>query len=303
MQIRPVPRNEIEVENIYQMVGIDELKTALNSFDRYPLEALTTQYRSIPVIGDIVSQFAYNGMVKTFMQRAPQKQLHCDGMDINTVNFFPFEVREFSQLFELGTVGKSPLHLYSAIFTYNMVGYVARQIFQNHPSSQYSIGVVCPYGAEADAIKQMIESRPIDQPNCSITCGTVHSFQGDECDIMFVVLNPPASSYSGSHVNNQNIINVAMSRARDYLFFVIPEGQIDGYHIKNKLGKIVNSQDRSVLPCAQMEKLMFGDEHYIEENTEVTCHLPVNVYYNSNSEYDVRWDDNAIDIQIHSSNK
>ncbi len=303
MQIRPVPRNEIEVENIYQMVGIDELKTALNSFDRYPLEALTTQYRSIPVIGDIVSQFAYNGMVKTFMQRAPQKQLHCDGMDINTVNFFPFEVREFSQLFELGTVGKSPLHLYSAIFTYNMVGYVARQIFQNHPSSQYSIGVVCPYGAEADAIKQMIESRPIDQPNCSITCGTVHSFQGDECDIMFVVLNPPASSYSGSHVNNQNIINVAMSRARDYLFFVIPEGQIDGYHIKNKLGKIVNSQDRSVLPCAQMEKLMFGDEHYIEENTEVTCHLPVNVYYNSNSEYDVRWDDNAIDIQIHSSKK
>lgn len=303
MQIRPVPRNEIEVENIYQMVGIDELKTALNSFDRYPLEALTTQYRSIPVIGDIVSQFAYNGMVKTFMQRAPQKPLHCDGMDTNTVNFFPFEVREFSQLFELGTVGKSPLHLYSAIFTYNMVGYVARQIHQNHPSSQYSIGVVCPYGAEADAIKQMIESRPIDQPNCSITCGTVHSFQGDECDIMFVVLNPPASSYSGSHVNNQNIINVAMSRARDYLFFVIPEGQIDGYHIKNKLGKIVNSQDRSVLPCAQMEKLMFGDEHYIEENTEVTCHLPVNVYYNSNSEYDVRWDDNAIDIQIHSSNK
>ena len=163
--------------------------------------------------------------------------------------------------------------------------------------------MVCPYGAEADAIKQMIESRPIDQPNCSITCGTVHSFQGDECDIMFVVLNPPASSYSGSHVNNQNIINVAMSRARDYLFFVIPEGQIDGYHIKNKLGKIVNSQDRSVLPCAQMEKLMFGDEHYIEENTEVTCHLPVNVNYNSNSEYDVRWDDNAIDIQIHSSKK
>ena len=39
------------------------------------------QYRSIPVIGDIVSQFAYNGMVKTFIQRAPQKQLHCDGMD------------------------------------------------------------------------------------------------------------------------------------------------------------------------------------------------------------------------------
>lgn len=92
-----------------------------------------------------------------------------------------------------------------------------------------------------------------------------------------------------------------MSRARDYLFFVIPEGPIDGYHIKNKFGKIVKPEDRSVISCSHMEKVMFVNEHYIEENTEVTCHLPVNVYYNSHSVYDVCWDDNAIDIQIHSN--
>ena len=298
MQIRPVPRNDVDIENIYQMIGINELRTAMREFTRYPLETLTTQYRSVYPIGKLVSQFAYNGLLKTYSQRLQKKPLSLQGINVDSINFVAFEVREFSLLYGLGVVGKSPLHLYSAIFTYNMVAYVAKQISMKHPSIHYSIGIVSPYKGEADAINQMIESRPIDQPNCTVTCGTVHSFQGDECDIMFVVLNPPVNSYSGSHVNNQNIVNVAMSRARDYLFFVIPEGQLDGYHIKNLLGKILEKSDKAIMYCRQLEKVIFGKEHYIEENTEVTCHMPVNVYYNSQKEYDVRWDDNAIDIQI-----
>lgn len=298
MQIRPVPRNDVDIENIYQMIGINELRTAMREFTRYPLEALTTQYRSVYPIGKLVSQFAYNGLLKTYSQRLQKKPLSLQGINVDSINFVAFEVREFSKLYELGVVGKSPLHLYSAIFAYNMVGYVAKQTYLMHPSIHYSIGIVSPYKGEADAINQMIEARPIDQPNCTVTCGTVHSFQGDECDIMFVVLNPPVNSYSGSHVNNQNIVNVAMSRARDYLFFVIPEGQLDGYHIKNILGKILKESDKTIMYCRQLEKVIFGKENYIEENTEVSCHMPVNVYYNSQKEYDVRWDDNAIDIQI-----
>lgn len=298
MQIRPVPRNDVDIENIYQMIGINELRTAMKEFTRYPLEVLTTQYRSVYPIGKLVSQFAYNGLLNTYSQRLQKKPLSLQGIPVDAINFVAFEVREFSQLYELGVVGKSPLHLYSAIFTYNMVGYVAKQICLMHPSIHYSIGIVSPYKGEADAINQMLEARPIDQPNCMVKCGTVHSFQGDECDIMFVVLNPPVNSYSGSHVNNQNIVNVAMSRARDYLFFVIPEGQLDGYHIKNILGKILKTSDKTIMYCRQLEKVIFGKEYYIEENTEVTCHMPVNVYYNSQKEYDVRWDDNAIDIQI-----
>ena len=180
-----------------------------------------------------------------------------------------------------------------------MVAYTAEQIAKHHSYEDYTIGIVCPYKAEAEAINQMIESRPIDNKNCKVSCGTVHSFQGDECDIMFVVLNPPAYNTAGTHVNNTNIINVAMSHARDYLFFVVPEGQIDGYNVKNKLGKIIDANDRSILHCKEIEKVIFGEENYIESNTEITPHLPVNVYYKSQAKYDVRWDDTALDIQMH----
>ena len=116
---------------------------------------------------------------------------------------------------------------------------------------------------------------------------------------MFVVLNPPAKISAGTHVNNQNIINVAMSRARDYLFFIVPEGQIDGYGVKNKLGDIISNNDRAVFKCRDIEKVIFEEENYIEKNTSVSCHMPVNVYYDTSAVYDVRWDDNSLDIQIH----
>lgn len=299
MQIQPVKQNDVYVENIYQMLGINELAHAKEDAGKYPLEALTLQYRSVPTIGNIVSRFAYNGRVRTNRSSASQKALKLDGIRINTVNFIGFEVREFSSLFGLGAVGGSALHLYSAIFTYNMVSYTAKQIAKHHSYENYTIGIVCPYKAESEAINQMIESRPIDNENCKVSSGTVHSFQGDECDIMFVVLNPPAYNTSGTHVNNTNIINVAMSRARDYLFFVVPDGQIDGYNVKNKLGKIIEANVRSILHCKDIEKVIFGEENYIENNTEITPHLPVNVYYNSQAKYDVRWDDSALDIQMH----
>jgi hypothetical protein len=298
-QIEPVKQGEIEVENIYQMIGINELSNAINNFKLYPIEALTMQYRSVPTIGDLVSRLTYNGLVQPYPQRSKQKPLKIDGMDINTINFLGFEVREFDQLYDLNAVGKSAIQLYSTIFTYNMVRYTVKQIAKNHPNKDYSIGVICPYGAEANAIKQLLEERPIVENNITVNCGTVHSFQGDECDIMFVVLNPPKNNTAGTHVNNLNIINVAISRARDYLFFVVPEGQIDGFGIKNRLGEIIDVNNRAIFHCSELEKVIFGADNYIEKNTTVTCHMPVNVYYESATEYEIRWDENSLDIQIH----
>ena len=132
-----------------------------------------------------------------------------------------------------------------------------------------------------------------------MVCGTVHSFQGDECDIMFVVLNPPAICTSGTQVNNRNIVNVAMSRARDYLFFVLPNGQQKGFSMKNTIGKLIPLPDRALLKCRDVERVMFdGNDNFIYENTHVTCHMPVNVYCDDRAIYEVRMSDNALDIKI-----
>ena len=297
-QIPPTTQNGIDVENIYQMMGINELKAAINNFKRYPLEPLLVQYRSVPIIGNLISDFAYDGLVKAYPQRSPQKPLFLDGLSVNTINFIGFEIREFDPLYGLGAINGSAYHLYSAIFTYNMAGYIAQQIRNRYTDQHYSIGIVSPYGAEAKAIKQMIEERPIGNENCTVTCGTVHSFQGDECDIMFVVMNPPANVSSGSHINKQEILNVAMSRARDYLFFIVPEGQVQGMYQKNRIGCLVENNDRQILYCNNLEKVIFGEEDYIRNHTEITCHQPVNVYYKTSAEYEIRVDDTAMDIKI-----
>ena len=187
--------------------------------------------------------------------------------------------------------------MYSAIFAYEYANYMAKRIAKDSPSEPYSIGIVCPYKKQADSIKQMIEFRNVSNNSCSIHCGTVHSFQGDECDIMIVVLNSPLNVGQNAHVNNQNIINVAMSRARDYVFFLVPDNRTPGFETREILGKIAG-KNKAIMFCHDLEKIIFGQEDYILKHTNVTCHMPVTVYYEPTSFYEVRKDDTAVDIQI-----
>lgn len=297
-QIQPVAQNDMPQYNVYDLVGLHRFEDALLRYKRFPIEALTVQHRSIPSIGNLVSRFAYDGQVVADPNRSPQKPLTLDGLSISDINFMGFDIVEFDQIYGLSAINGSAFHLYSAIYTYNMVEYVTKQIQKKYPNEFYTIGIVCPYRAEADTIKHMLENRTLDKNNCSVTCGTVHGFQGDECDIMFVVLNPPSICSINSHINNENILNVAISRARDYLFFVLPKGQVKGFTRKNDIGRLADANKRSIYNCSDVESIIFGSSNYISSNTHVTCHLPVNVYYDQNAIYDVRISDEAVDIKI-----
>lgn len=298
-QIQPVTQNDMPAYNIYDMVKLHEFADALYNYERFPVKGLMVQHRSIPSIGDFVSNFAYDGLVDADPDRSPQKPLKLDGLGIRNINFVGFDVAEYDDIKGLNSVGQSAFNLYSVIFTYNMVEYTIKQIEKNHPNQQYSIGIVCAYRAQSDAIKNMLENRPIETSFCKVTSGTVHSFQGDECDIMFIVLNPPAVCTRNTHVNNENIINVAISRARDYLFFILPNGQQNGFYMKNRIGAIIPFTERSIIKCKDVESVIFhGNENFIYENTHVTCHMPVNVYCEENALYEVRMSEDAIDIKI-----
>ena len=297
-QIMPVAQNDMPNYNIYNLIGLNSFSDAIKKYNRFPVEALTVQHRSVPAIGDLVSRFAYDGHVQPDPNRVAQKPLTLDGITMSDINFMGFDILEFDQIYGLSAINGSAFHLYSVIFTYNMVEYTTRQILMKYPKDFYSIGIVCPYRAEADTIKLMLENRPLDTENCKVTCGTVHSFQGDECDIMFVVLNPPLRCSYNSHINNENILNVAISRARDYLFFVLPKGQVKGFTRKNDIGRLADNKRRSIYNCSDVEKIIFGSSNYIASNTLVTCHLSVNVYCEQNAVYDVRISDDAVDVRI-----
>ena len=71
--------------------------------------------------------------------------------------------------------------------------------------------------------------------------GTIHSFQGDQCNVVIAVFNPPKGLRRGAeqaHINNLNNINVAISRAQDYLCIFMPSKSSEGYFNLTELRKL-----------------------------------------------------------------
>ena len=147
--------------------------------------------------------------------------------------------------------------------------------------------------------------------NVKITVGTVHRFQGGLCNFMFVVLNPPAGMKVAADrifLNNKNILNVAISRAQDFLCILLPHCDTDGYenlYEINKIGRIAMKDSANVAhyTCDQIEEIILGRKFFIENNAFVTSHQLTNVYTKAVKRYEVRIDENSVDIQLGDNNK
>lgn len=138
-----------------------------------------------------------------------------------------------------------------------------------------------------------------------VQVGTIHGFQGDECDIIFAVFNTPPSISASKEMflNKKNIINVSISRARDYLFVVMPDDEtenIDNLRLVKRVEGLIQSTDAwNEFASPDLEDLMFGDPKYLENNAFSTSHQSVNVYGLPEKIYEVRTEDAAVDVQIH----
>ena len=140
--------------------------------------------------------------------------------------------------------------------------------------------------------------------NIELNVGTIHSFQGDECDIIIAVFNPPPviTDSNEMFLNKLNIINVSLSRARDYLFMIMPDRRTDNISnlkvIKKAEDLFRSSSSFREFNSHEIEKIMFGSENYLEDNTFTTGHQSVNVYAVPEKRYEFRSEDSAIDVQV-----
>ena len=309
MQIRPVKQNEIDPINIYDMVEINSFAEAQTRDD---VQTLMVQHRSISTLGNLVSNLAYDGLLQSERVDGKAKPLKIGLRNIFPVNFLGYRTVKFDMIYGFDAINDSSFHLHSAIFSYRFAEYMANEIHKCYPEciydkeqlgwtkekERYSIGIISPYGAQARCVQNMLEYRSIDNPQCKVLSGTVHRFQGGECDIVLVLLNTPEYAGENAHVNNLNLINVALSRARDYLFIITPEDDIPGFTMKADIFNLVPDKSKSILLCSQIEKQLWKDPDFIYNNTNVALHSSVNVYYKPNRIYEVRKDDTAVDIQI-----
>lgn len=275
---------------------------------QYKVELLTTQYRSVPEIGSVFSNFAYGGILKHHRSPKSQRPLNLKGgLTIKTLNIIKFPVSKYESIYRAKRLQHSSSYqIYSALFTYEYICYLSKSIASANPRCQFKIGVIAPYRAQADLIDKLLSAENMPS-EIDVQVGTIHGFQGDECDIIFSIFNAPPtiSASKDMFLNKRNIINVSISRARDYLFIIMPDD--DTENISNlrlvkrveQLVKSTNAWTESLTP--DIELLMFGIPNYLESNAFSTSHQSVNVYGLPEKCYEVRTEDNAVDIQIHRS--
>ena len=191
------------------------------------------------------------------------------------------------------------------MFTVEILKYLTKNLKKNHAGEPVKKGNISLYSAEIQAIQKIYNQSCISYGNIEVVFGSVHGFQGDQCDIIIAVINPPASGLKRAadmpFDNNKNILNMAISRASDYLFLLIPQKDYENfdslYEIK-KIGEKMTSLKCSFSTSDKIESRMFDKSHHIENDTFVTSHKMTNVFNNPFTKYEILIDENAIDIQI-----
>lgn len=306
-QIEPITSVDLwKNENIYTMVELNSFVSPKTKPHQYKVELLTTQYRSVPAIGELFSKFAYGGVLKHCRTAESQRRLNIEDMlGIKTLNIIKYPVSKYESIYRAKRLQHSSSYqVYSALFTFEYVCYLSRSISANNPGNLFKIGVIAPYRAQADLIDKLLASEKLPA-EVEVQVGTIHGFQGDECDIIFAVFNTPPSITSAKEtfLNKRNIINVSISRARDYLFVVMPDDNTEGIsnlRLVKRIEKLVKNTDTwNEFLSPDMERLMFGDANYLEINSFSTGHQSVNVYGLPERRYEIRTEDNAVDVQIH----
>lgn len=305
LQIPPIANEEEwKEENIYTMIHLDKFENPLTEPRQFDITNLTTQYRSLPVIGEVFSRYTYDGLLQHHRGQDDQRQVAIKGLPLKPINFIQFRVEKYDNVYGPKKLSGSNVQIYSVLLVTEICKYISAHCEEER---DLNIGIICPYVAESQMIERLVEQMENIPEHIKFTVGTIHGFQGDECDMVFVVFNPPKGmNYQPDSimVNKKHIINVAISRARDYLFLLIPHKETEGYaNLReiNILGRTVINTcpgEYQYFTSDEIEKILFGRTRYIEENTFVTSHQMANVYTEAGVKYEVRIDDNSVDVQI-----
>jgi len=294
---------DFQDENIYRMMKLESFNPEEQTIrEKDAIINLDTQYRSIPTIGQLFSELSYSRLLKhdRAKNRSETKPLPEKFKNLISTNitFIDIPIDKDISSYNVKKLFYSSYHTYSAILVSEIIKYFDTV----NNDSNWTIGLIAPYKAQAFLMDKLIRFYGISE-NVKVYSDTVHGFQGDECDIVFFVCNPNNYYYSGHEkalLSKEYIYNVAISRAKDYLVILHPYSVIKNNHYINKIDfSYLNNFGKLIrLNVKDIEKELFGDKTYIENNSFVSGHEDVNVFGLSKMKYIIKSNDTAIDIQL-----
>ena len=75
---------------------------------------------------------------------------------------------------------------------------------------------------------------------------------------------------------------------------------IDNLTLIKRVERLCKSNDYMLMQADEVEEIMWGSKSYIEDNSFSTSHQSVNVYGEPERRYEIRSENEAVDIQIYS---
>lgn len=215
-QLSPISESGVPIlkESVFKLCGID-----INHTNHPALHQLLNQRRSNPKLVDVINHTFYgdklnamNGKHHSVVARAPYGSCVIGMMSVPSG-----EVR-----FTKGGTRQNTANADAVISLLDK--------YSEEKTETFSIGVITPYTGQSALLKaRFIEKRYSVDFQDRVKIGTVHTFQGSECDVIIFDMvdsskfeNEKAAYFGKIYAGEQGeqLLNVAISRARHKLIVV-----------------------------------------------------------------------------------
>lgn len=268
-------------ENIYSLLKLEDFSLESTPVGEYPIERLLVQYRSVPAIGEFFSKFKYKGQLvhhqQVNIQQTSLGNRLLDNIQLITFPIYPENEEHIEDVFCIHKYGDySAYHIYTVVLACELAAAIKLQ----NPTK--TVGIITPYSTQARLAKEVSYFFRHQDNESYFNVSTIHRYQGDENDIIILMMNPPKTDpFQYSHFNNPNLINVGISRAKEHLIILHPERVTTS----SVLEGAVKMNCEGVVPehCSSIENILFaGFKDYekpssIRELVEVRGFHPFNV--------------------------
>ena len=236
-QLPPISivKDELLTDSVFEMAGMN-----IRNTDHLTLKQLLSQRRSNEKIVDLINKTFYQGKL---IPAAKENE------DIINAEPFPGRVIALKKVTDGAVRYTKGGTRQNVVFAENVMNLLDR-IYKSK-GAQFSIGIITPYRGQVSLLRAMkFERKYPDDFDNRIKIGTVHTFQGSECDIIIFDMvdcykmesgksNRIGRLYSGNA--GERLLNVAVSRARHKLIVVC-----DPDYIKSIPGNTITLNSQSL---------------------------------------------------------
>jgi len=236
-QLSPISmvKDALLVDSVFEMSEIN-----IRDTDHPALFQLLTQRRSNEKIVDLINMTFYQGKL------IPDAK---ENEDIINAEPFPRKVIALKKVTDGAVRYTKGGTRQNKVFAENVMSIL--DILSQNRHADFTIGVITPYKGQVSLLRALkIERNYDDDFDSRIKIGTIHTFQGSECDIIIFDMVDCFDMESGKpnkigrlyHGNaGERLLNVAVSRARHKLIVVC-----DPEYIKNIPGNKISLNSRSL---------------------------------------------------------